>query len=222
MKKFHILISTGKGSGENYEKTVRLAGGEAFSRYCPAPDTPCDALILGGGGDIAPELLGEEDKGSRDIDRDRDLAELLLAKEFAAMGKPILGICRGHQVLNVALGGSLIQDVGFSLERFHSPEPYGKEQDLFHGMYAKRGSQIEEMFGTFSMVNSWHHQAIQTAGKGLCATGWSESGLVEACEHEALPIITVQFHPERLFCMETLHLGDGGALFRWLLRQCDD
>lgn len=222
MKKFRILISTGKDSGENYEKAVMLAGGDPISHYCPVPDSSFDALILGGGGDIAPELLGEEDKGSRDIDMARDQAELLLIKEFASRGKPILGICRGHQVLNIALGGTLIQDIGRSLERFHSPEPYGERQDLFHGISMRPGSQMEKMYGTFSLVNSWHHQALQTPGNGMIATSWSESGLIEACEHLKSPILTVQFHPERLHGWGNSGMGDGAVLFAWLLAQCED
>lgn len=221
MSKPRILISGVRENRSNYETAIRLAGGEPLSFYCPSPQIPADGLLLAGGGDIAPHLLGEEDKGSRDIDLERDYAELALVQEFVSKGKPILGICRGHQVVNVALGGTLIQDIGPSLGPFHHAQPYSAEPEVFHLICTKEHSRMAELFGPRVMVNSSHHQVIERPGQNLVLTAWSESGLVEATEHDALPIITVQFHPERMHAIESFPaLGDGEKLFAWLMKMC--
>jgi putative glutamine amidotransferase len=221
MKKPRILISGVRENRSNYETAVWLAGGEALSFYCPSTQIPADGLLLAGGGDIAPQLLGEEDKGSRDIDLERDHAELALVKEFVSKGKPVLGICRGHQVVNVALGGKLNQDIGSALEPFHNVLPQTQEQEVYHLISTKECSRMAESYGIRVMVNSCHHQAIQEPGKNLVVTAWSESGLIEATEHDKLPIFTVQFHPERMRSSEPLlGLGDGEKLFEWLIKEC--
>lgn len=221
MKKPRILISRARETGLNYETAIREAGGEPISAYCPSPQTPCDGLLLAGGGDIAPCFLWEEDWGSRDIDLERDYAELELVKEFVAQGKPILGICRGHQVVNVALGGRLIQDIGLALECFHSPILQEEARDVYHPIRTKVGSRLASFYGPRVMVNSWHHQIIERPGDNLSATAWTESGLIEATEHDSLPIFTVQFHPERMQKLEAFsELGDGLKIFSWFIEQC--
>lgn len=221
MSKPRILISGVQENRSNYEMAVWLAGGEPLSFYCPSPQVSADGLLLAGGGDIAPHLLGEEDKGSRDIDLERDHAELALAKEFVSKGKPVLGICRGHQVVNVALGGILKQDIGPSLEPFHNILPEEQGQEVYHLICNKEGSRMAALYGLRVMVNSSHHQAVIEPGKNLVVTAWSESGLIEATEHETLPIVTVQFHPERMRASEPLlGLGDGEKLFEWLVTEC--
>ncbi|MDF2839199.1 MAG: Glutamine amidotransferase, class, partial [Evtepia sp.] len=221
MKKPRILISGVKEDRSNYEVATWLAGGEPLSYYCPSPQIPCDGLLLAGGGDIAPHLLGQEDRGSRDIDLERDTAELALVKEFVSRGKPVLGICRGHQVVNVALGGTLIQDIGPSLEPFHNTLPQTDEREVFHLICTKEHSRIAELYGPRLMVNSCHHQVVERPGQNLMMTAWSESGLIEATEHEKLPIFTVQFHPERMRASEPFSaMGDGEKLFSWLIEEC--
>lgn len=221
MKKPRILISGVKENRSNYETAVWLAGGEPLSYYCPSPHILADGLLLAGGGDIAPQFLGEEDRGSRDIDLERDHAELALVKSFASKGKPILGICRGHQVVNIALGGTLIQDIGPSLEPFHNTLPQTEEREVFHLICTKEHSRMAALYGQRVMVNSCHHQVIEKPGQDLDVTAWSESGLIEATEHNTLPIFTVQFHPERMRADEPfLALGDGEKLFTWLMEEC--
>ena len=108
----NILLSPSKGGCSNYENAVLAAGGRPLARYCPAEaDWDCDGLLLCGGDDIDPARFGQENQGSTGIDPERDEAEFAAVRAFLAAGKPILAICRGHQILNVTLGGSLRQDI---------------------------------------------------------------------------------------------------------------
>ena len=107
-----ILISVGKDADpSNCIRAVEQAGGHPHADYLPQ-SADYDGLILAGGGDIHPSLFVQKNCGSRGIDFSRDRAELALLDAFAAAGKPVLGICRGHQVVNVWAGGGIVQDLG--------------------------------------------------------------------------------------------------------------
>lgn len=221
MRAPRILISGILGDRSKYELAIRRAGGVPLSCYCPSVFLPAEGLLLGGGGDIDPTFLGLEDQGSRDIDLRRDLAEFALVRVFLAQNKPILGICRGHQVINTALGGRLLQDIGFALECFHSPVPHDMRVDLYHTIMTEEASLLDRLYGPVALVNSWHHQAVERAGEGMRITARSESGLIEATEHEELPVYSVQFHPERLRIKEgPCFLADGDLLFTHFVEQC--
>ena len=209
-----ILISTGGGDASNYIAAVEAAGGRADARYLPAPDLSYDGLVLAGGEDIDPALFGQADCGSRGVDRARDEAELALLTAFFEAGKPVLAICRGHQVVNVWLGGDLIQDLNPSLAPFHG----GGEADRVHLIKAVEGSLLHRLYGPVFPVNSWHHQGLGRLGRGLSAAARSEGGVVEAVEHETLPLISVQFHPERMAGAKARpDTVDGGSIFRAFL-----
>lgn len=208
----HILISTGGGDPENYMRAITLAGGAAQACYCPPPEVAHDGLLLAGGGDIDPALIREENCGSYEIDRRRDEAELALIKAYLKAERPILGICRGHQMVNIALGGKLWQDIGEKLLFFHQRAPHEGAGDITHRICTEDGSQLWQIFSAVAEVNSIHHQAMKTPGEGMVITAWSESGLMEGTEHETLPILTVQFHPERM--------ENGGGVFDWFLSAC--
>ena len=212
-----ILISGIDGSRVNYESAVTQAGGRWVSEYCPVYDAGFAGLLLAGGGDIAPQLLGEADKGSREIDLRRDLCEFSLVEYFLAAGKPILGICRGHQVVQVAMGGRLIQDIGEELERLHSPYFQKEQVDLRHLVSTKADSLLHRLYGEAFLCNSWHHQAMETLGEGFAVTARTRDGIIEGAEHETLPIVTVQFHPER---MHGNPLREGSGIFRWFIEAC--
>ena len=100
-----ILISRSPESSGLYEGAVEKAGGEALSFPCPDPEMDFDGLILAGGGEVESSAYGESELGSREIDLPRDKVELALVNRCVWENKPILGICRGHQVVNIALGG---------------------------------------------------------------------------------------------------------------------
>ena len=106
-----VQISGQAGGLERYIRAVERAGAIPVPGICPSPDPSCEALVLCGGGDMDPVLFGQENRGSNPPDRERDRAELALVEAFLTWKRPVLGICRGMQVLNVFLGGTLIQDL---------------------------------------------------------------------------------------------------------------
>lgn len=210
-----ILLSTGGGNAENYLAAIRAAGGVGEARYRPAPDLSYDGLVLAGGDDMDPALFGQQNQGSRNIDRVRDDAELALLDAFCTAGKPVLAICRGHQVVNVWLGGNLIQDLGPEGNVVHEG---AENQDRVHPICAEAGSLLHRLYGPVFGVNSWHHQGLGRLGRGLRATALSHDGVVEAIEHNMLPLISIQFHPERMTGTHTRpDTVDGGAIFRAFL-----
>lgn len=215
-----ILISGSNGSRANYENAIAHAGGIPCSFYCPPVSTDYDGLLLCGGEDVAPARFGQENFGARGIDLARDEAEFSLVKAWLSAGKPIFGICRGHQVLNVVLGGTLKQHIGEELCQFHTRND-AEDQDKIHPILAKPCSLLYRFYGGCFAVNSSHHQVVDCLGQGLKAVQWSESGLIEGMEHESLPILCVQFHPERMsYEMRRPDTVDGSFLFEWFIRRC--
>ena len=215
-----ILISAATPKPDaalNYENAVRAAGGDFVTRYCPEVDLSFDGLLLTGGGDVDPARYGQPDRGSLPPDPERDQTELALVKACIAAGKPILGICRGCQVLNVALGGTLVQDLGEHLNLFHRRV----DADKVHPVRAQQGSVLHALYGPLFHVNSAHHQAVDVPGTGAVITARSESGVAEGLELPGKPVLGVQFHPERLTGAH-LHPDavDGGAIFQWFIGQC--
>ena len=153
----------------------------------------CDGLLLTGGADLDPALYGEEIlNDSVNINAERDDFELALFHAFWEWGKPVLGICRGCQLINVALGGTLYQDLAAQKGLVHS------DPALRHEVSVEGDSVLGRLFGTRFLVNSTHHQAVKDTAPGLRVTARSKEGLVEAFEHETLPVLATQFHPERL------------------------
>ena len=220
MHTLRILTSTSKGQWVSYQQSLGGAGALPVGGYCSAPYLTCDGLLLAGGDDMDPSFFGQPNLGSKDIDPDRDRAELALIKAYADAGKPILGICRGHQVLNVAFGGTLIQDLGPVGNLFHRHSP-GCHWDKIHPIRTLPGSILDSLYGPTLVTNSSHHQAVDRLGEGFKATAWSESGVIEAMEHTSLPILAVQFHPERMsYALRRPDTADGSKLFEWFLTRC--
>jgi putative glutamine amidotransferase len=163
-----------------------------------------DGLLLSGGGDIAPRHYGEEPHPELGkVDELRDRVELPLARWAAADGKPILGICRGAQLINVALGGTLYQDIPSQLttELAHNGS-YANENwaHMAHDLRLDPQSHLAQLCGTTTLpINSLHHQSIKTVAPGLHPVGWAPDGVVEAVEGDnGHFLIGVQCHPEAL------------------------
>ncbi len=186
-----ILIS-GNKKIDYYTEAVKYAGGDPTACYLPEVDTSFDGLILCGGNDTHPAYYGEEVNGAVDFDLDRDKRELELLDAFVKAGKPVLGICRGHQLINIYFGGTIIQNLD-NAEKHSSFSDY----DLVHEITVKKGSVLNGLYCDRFSVNSFHHQAVKELGKGLYATAFS-GDVIEAVEHTSGKIFGVQFHPERM------------------------
>ena len=163
--------------------------------------TRLDAVIFTGGGDIALEHFeGEDHEKIYGVDPERDAIELDLARTIVEMEMPFLGICRGFQVLNVALGGSLYTHIedqlpGAVQHACFSTHPTDYEA---HSLDLKPGSLLAQIYGQEQVkVNSLHHQGAKEIGSQFEVTGWSPDGLVEAFELPGHPFgLGVQWHPE--------------------------
>jgi putative glutamine amidotransferase len=175
-----------------------------------------DALVLSGGGDLDPVLYGAEmDEHGGQPNEARDTAELSLFRAALAVGLPVLGICRGMQVINVAMGGTLIQHLPDVVGHDgHSPLAHGHGR---HDVRIAAGSRLAALYGEAAAggrpvsVHTHHHQAVAQLGAGLTATAWADDGTIEAMEldpAEHPSVIAVQWHPEA---------GDDLSPFRWLI-----
>jgi len=215
VKKPKILLAVNTKK-ENYINAVEKCGGIAVAEYCPTFSDEYDGLILCGGNDINPKYYNEPVNGSVDIDDKRDAAEMELFRKFAEAGKPILGICRGCQLINVALGGKLNQNIS-NAEKHSS---FG-DFDLVHKVKAEE-SFLSDIYGNEFFVNSFHHQAVKEPGKGMEIIATADEGeTVEALKHRTLPVYAVQWHPERM-CFEKAREDtvDGSKIIGFFVKLC--
>ncbi len=178
-----------------------------------------DGLVLTGGGDIDPALYGESRHEKTDyVNEARDAFEFTLLKAVMAKNKPVLGICRGMQVMNAALGGTLYQDILSEIPG--SAQHVGdmhKRSEEFHEIRIEQGSLMEELFLASSVrTNSFHHQAVKKLAEGFTATAFSKDGVMEAMEDRKRKLLAVQFHPENM----TRAFPAFIRLFSWLTGEC--
>ena len=185
-----------------YPESLARAGAEMRWIELDDPDKAvqdalaCDGLLLPGGGDIDPKFYGQERiPACGEPNVLRDTAEPLLLRAFLAAGKPILGICRGIQVLNAFLGGELYQDIK-PLEHV----PHNDHWAKIHTVTVRRGTLLAEILKQDTvLVNSQHHQAASRVAPGLEIAALSEDGFIEALEKpDAKFCLGVQWHPEWL------------------------
>jgi len=157
-----------------------------------------DGLLIPGGGDVAPMLYGEEAIAQVTYTRRADdTFEFALIRAAAAQGKPILGICRGIQVINAAFGGTLWQDIPSQFPSRLCHRQTGPRYEPFHYVQLEPGSAMAALYGCLRLeVNSFHHQAVKDVAPGFRVSGRSSDGLIEAMEHESQYILGVQWHPE--------------------------
>ena len=210
------LLLSGRRNLQYYVDAVNGAGAEADAKYLPDIDTSYDGLILCGGNDIDPSNYNEPVDGAVEIDRDRDQVEFALLKAYIDAGKPVMGICRGFQLINIFFGGSLYQDLPESCLHTNQTDFY-----ITHPVTAIENSIVGKIYGTSFPVNSSHHQAVKTLGDGLYATVFWEDKYIEAFEHKSLPIFGVQWHPERTcFGQKRDDTVDGAELFKKFITMC--
>lgn len=211
---------------EGYYQSVLKAGGIPFI-IPPFYETDrlgelldrLDGIIFSGGGDINPLLLGEEPiKELHSITPERDQQELLLARLAYDRQIPMLGICKGIQIINAALGGTLYQDIHTQMEGIRIK--HSQDQDRrypSHQVTISRGSILEKIFGTELAVNSFHHQACKSAAPGLKVTAMSSDGVIEAIESDEFKsIMGVQWHPETYILRNSTEML---PIFEWLISE---
>lgn len=182
---------------------------DAATRYARHFVQEADGVILQGGNDIDPSLYGEECRGSKDVNRSRDLFEVALVHAAIEAGKPIMAVCRGMQLVNVAKGGSLHQHLaplGDWIQHFpdqgdslHATSEHATDcsPELHHPISLTKGGVLRNLYQASDIaVNSYHHQGIKTLGNGLNAEARTADGLIEAFSSADERILGVQWHPE--------------------------
>lgn len=153
----------------------------------------CRAFLFPGGGDITPELFGQPNQGSGNIDTELDILQLRAFQYGLNQKLPMLGICKGMQLINVAFGGTLIQDLATASIHTHS------SHDIYHDTVISPYSYLHTLYGDHIITNSRHHQAIDKLGNQLLAVQHCpHDQCIEAIEHTKYPVFGVQWHPERL------------------------
>lgn len=221
------LIAIGQNRKmEDYLESVRRAGGEPVEVVVGGEDpeqilSRVDGLMLTGGGDVDPALYGEAAHQTfQAAETGRDDFEIALARTAIARGLPVLAICRGMQVLNVAMGGTLVQDIPSQVTGAlqHSvPQPRAGGA---HEVWIAKGSKLSELLkdhmedGETCHVNSRHHQAVKDVAKGFEVTATSPDGVIEAMEKTGAPFcVAVQWHPENFW-----RTGEFRELFEGLVQ----
>lgn len=211
-----------QGVNSAYVRSVVEAGGIPFilppaigAAHAMGALDGLDALLLSGGEDLDPSWYGtaaSPDLG--EVDRERDLFELALFAAARQRGMPILGICRGIQLVNVALGGTLWQHLPGERPSAVDHDRRDARTARTHGVSVEAGSRVAAVLGCSTLdVNSFHHQGIRDLAPALHASAWATDGLVEAVEGVAGDpwLLAVQWHPEEMS-------GDVGAPERGLFR----
>lgn len=200
----------------NYIDALVRSGAEPETGSVIHPES-CDGLLLPGGPDVNPSLYGQDKAPETEFDTALDTLQLEVLRRFLALGKPAFGICRGHQLINVALGGTLIQHLPTAKDHVHIRTGV----DRVHSCTADPDSWIAGIYGTSFATNSSHHQGVDRPGEGLHAVLRAQDGVIEAMQHDTLPVWSVQFHPERMcFAHQRTDTVDGSMLFRFFLEKC--
>ena len=199
-----------KDYGE-YAAALRACGAEPVFSLDVAESDGCDSLLLPGGGDIHPKYYGEDLRDCRGLDEARDAAEWELMARFTKNGRPVLGVCRGMQMLNVFFGGTLQQHV-------EGHDALEDGSDRIHQTRAAEGSAFFCWWGEEFSVNSTHHQAVGKLAPCLRPLQKAKDGVVEAFAHGALPVLGVEWHPERQMGENRpAGLVDGALVYRYFL-----
>ena len=178
-----------------------------------------DGLFMAGGGDLNPACYGQGAYAKTEgVDALRDEAELLLARWAMEDGRPLLGVCRGVQTLNVAAGGTLLQDVGDQWPNAirHQYFPEKPRNYVAHDISTLPGTWLSDILGHGAHVNSFHHQAVEKVADGFRVSAVAPDGVIEAIEHQSGSfVVGVQWHPESLIETDSTMY----ALFEEFIRQ---
>jgi putative glutamine amidotransferase len=169
-----------------------------------------DGLLLAGGEDVDPIRYGKAAPPNAGlIDPGRDELEFALFEAAVARGVPVLGVCRGLQLINIACGGTLITDIPHDSGQAHGFRGYPGAHRR-HAVEIAEGSDLYDLLGPSTDVNSYHHQAVATPGAGVVVTARAMDGIIEAVEVPDKRVLAVQWHPE---------MFGGDPVFSWLIEQ---
>ena len=208
----HIAIAGSPEGAANFVAAFDALGASARDVLEETDFSAYDALVLPGGADIDPALFGEEINGSRKIEPERDRRQLEILQLFLEADKPILGVCKGHQLINVAFGGKISQNI----PEFETHQWI--QADQAHESRCLPDCFLAKLYGTEFPINSAHHQAAGKLGAGLIPLCVSDDGINEGFIHENGKVIGVQFHPERIgFAHRRPDAVNGEKLFRYFL-----
>ena len=183
-----IFLYGVQGQYANYLAALEAAGGQVVLTRNLYRSFDCDGLLLPGGGDIDDAL---------------DATDHFLIQSFVTTRRPVLGICRGMQAVNVYFGGTLHRWI---------PGHQLPQEDLLHPTRAC--GRLAELLGPAPVVNSNHHQAVKQLGTHLAALQWAADGVVEGLQHDTLPVLGLQWHPERQsFALQRPDASDAAPVF---------
>lgn len=199
---------------KNYVKAIVELGAEPVVVGKPVSPDAFDGLLLPGGEDIDPKYYKRENTACGELNPWLDKLQFPVLDAFVKAGKPVFGICRGHEVINVYFGGTLIQDIQTGMRHPRTPEG-----DTIHMASAAEGSFIDRLYGKEPIaINSAHHQGVETLGRDLIPVMYAPDGIVEALMHRSLPVKSVQWHPERLcFDWKRDDAVDGSIVIKYFL-----
>jgi len=178
-----------------------------------------DGVLLTGGVDINPALYKEKNSGlSRNISEKRDFMEFQIIEAALKKGIPVLGICRGFQLINIFFGGNLYQDIGESIKTgIDHTGPDRKLSDMAHEVTIQKASELFKIYEKEKVsVNSRHHQALRDIGSDLTVSAASSDGIIEGIEYPASKVIAVQWHPENLTSLG----NDFNRIFACFIEKC--
>lgn len=180
---------------ENYAGALRRMGLSCHVTLNPEEASLSSHLLLPGGGDITPAFFGQTDHGSNNIDTELDILQLQALEFFLRQKKPVLGICKGLQLINVCLGGTIIQHIDTA--EAHRWKGLDQTHYVYHSGLS-RTDFFYQLYGLSAQVNSAHHQAIDKLGEDLHPVCRAKDNIIEGIMHTSLPVIAVQWHPERI------------------------
>lgn len=193
---------------ETYVKAILDAGGIPFilpscgkeEEYVQYADK-LDGYLVPGGQDVATLLYNEQPSRHVTFVRSEDDEyEFALIRKMAELNKPVLGICRGSQVINVAFGGSLYQDIPTQCPEAHGHYQKAPRYEAYHDINLVSGSRLANILGCeATRINSYHHQAVKDVAPGFHVNAKATDGIIEGIEHDEKFIIGVQWHPEGMY-----------------------